>query len=365
MEAKTMKERIKNLFLNETLALTILSIIMGLLVGAVVIYISGYRPLEAYRLMLDGIFSRPKYLAWTVIRSTPLILTGLSVAFAFRTGLFNIGVEGQFIIGALAATLLGYFLKLPAILHVPVVFFGGAIAAGLWGAIAGFLKSKFGVHEVIATIMLNWMALYLSNFAVEQEAFKRKGTESSHDIHETAKIGMDWLKESLGAATKVNWGIVIAIIMTALIAYLLFKTTVGYELRAVGFNKDAAQYGGINVKRSIVLSMAIAGALGGAAGALHVMGVSYHVSILAAMEGYGFNGIAVSLIGNNTPFGVILSALLFGGLTYGGSKMQLIGVPTEVINIVIGSIIFFIATNRIFRYVLKCLDRKKLQKGVQ
>ncbi|SHJ03935.1 nucleoside ABC transporter membrane protein [Geosporobacter subterraneus DSM 17957] len=365
MEVNSKKEKLKSFLINETLILTLLSIVMGLLVGALIITLSGYNPLEAYRLMLEGIFSQPRYIAWTVIRATPLILTGLSVAFAFRTGLFNIGAEGQFIIGALTAALLGYFLELPAILHVPIVLCGSILAAATWGGIVGFLKSKFGIHEVIASIMLNWIALYFMNYIINQPGFKRPGTEASFDIHESARISIPWMREVLGPATKVNWGIVIALVITAVIYYLLFKTTIGYELRAVGYNKDAAEYGGINVNRSIMLSMAIAGALAGAAGAMHVMGVSFRVSVLAAMEGYGFNGIAVALIGNNNPFGVILSAFLFGGLTYGGSKMQTIGVPTEVINIVIGSIIFFVATYRIFRYVLVLFNRKKLQKEVQ
>lgn len=362
METKGIKRRIQEAMINETFLFTILSILLGLIVGAIIIFISGYNPVEAYRLMIEGVFSKPKYMAWTVIQATPLILTGLSVAFAFRTGLFNIGVEGQFIIGALVATLLGYFIELPALLHIPLVFFGGALAAGIWGGFAGYMKAKFGVHEVIGTIMLNWIGLYLSNYIVSRDAVKMKGTESSYDIHESARISIDWLKGLVGPATKVNWGIFIAVIITMVISYILFKTTIGYELRAVGFNKNAAEYGGINVKQSMVLSMMIAGALGGAAGALHVMGRSYHVSILAAMEGYGFNGIAVSLIGNNSPLGVVLSAFLFGGITYGGGKMQIIGVPTEVINIVIGSIIFFIATYRMFRYVILLFNKKKLQK---
>lgn len=364
MKTRSMKERVKDLVVNETMLFTGLSILMGLLVGALIIKISGYSPLEAYRLMLEGIFSKPKYIARTVIRVTPLILTGLSVAFAFRTGLFNIGVEGQFIIGALTAGLLGYFLKLPAIIHIPIVFIGAIIAAALWGAIAGYIKAKFGAHEVIVTIMLNWIGLYLSNYIVSMEAVKRSGTESSHDIHESARISIHWLKSIVGPA-KVNWGILIAIIITGIISYILFKTTIGYELRAVGFNKDAAQYGGINVAGNTILSMAIAGGLGGAAGALHVMGVSYHVSVLAAMEGYGFNGMAVSLIGNNSPLGVIFSAFLFGGISYGGGKMQVIGVPTEVINIVIGSIVFFIATYRMFKLVIQFFNSKKLQKEVK
>ncbi|WP_242847953.1 ABC transporter permease [Inediibacterium massiliense] len=352
----------KKKIMNETFMFTILAIVMGLLVGAIVILISGYNPIEAYGLMMKGIFSKSKYIARTIIRATPLILTGLSVAFAFRTGLFNIGAEGQFIIGALTAALLGYFIHLPMIFHIPIVFVGAILMASIWGGVAGYLKAKFGVHEVIATIMLNWIALYTSNYIVSLEKVKMPATESSYNILETARISIDWFKGIIGASTKVNFGIVIAVLAAFVIYYILFQTTLGYELRAVGYNKDAAEYGGIHIKRNTILSMSIAGALAGAAGAVHVMGVSYHVSTLAAMEGYGFNGIAVSLIGNNSPFGVVLSSFLFGGITYGGSNMQLLGIPTEVINIVIGSIVFFVATYRIFQFVTIFFNHKKPQK---
>lgn len=328
-----------------------LSIFLGLLVGAVVLMIAGFNPLSAYGLMFKGMAGSPKNIAWTIVQATPLILTGLSVAFAFRTGLFNIGAEGQFIIGALAATLVGYFVHLPAIVHIPITFLAGVFAAGLWASIAGFLKAKFGVHEVIATIMLNWIALYLNNYFIESPSFRRPLSESSHKIQETASITIGWLKGIIGPSTKVNWGIFIALAAAFLIHYILFKTTLGYQLRAVGFNSDAAEYGGINVNKSIITSMLIAGMLAGAAGALHVMGVSHQVTILAAMEGYGFNGIAVSLIGNNAPIACIFSALLFGGLTYGGRAMQQIRIPTEIIDIVIGSIIFFIAAYQMTRLI--------------
>lgn len=358
----------KNKFLDaiksETFLYTILAIVMGLIIGAVVITISGYNPIEAYATMVKGVFSKPKYMARTVIRSTPLILTGLSVAFAFRTGLFNIGVEGQFIIGALVASILGYFVELPAIIHIPFVLICAILAAALWGALAGYLKSKFGVHEVIATIMLNWVALYLSNFIITLKGVKQPGTESTPDILESARITINGFRHVVGPA-RIHWGTIIAILIAILVSYILFKTTIGYELRAVGHNKDAAKYGGINVNKNMILAMAIAGALGGAAGALNVMGESYHVSVLAATENYGFNGIAVALIGNNTPLGVVLSAFLFGGITFGGMRMQVLGIPTEVINIVIGSIVFFIATYRIFEVVKKHFTKKKLQKEVK
>ncbi|OPJ55769.1 ABC transporter permease [Alkalithermobacter paradoxus] len=338
---------------SDTFMYTLISIVLGFIVGGIVLSFAGFNPFEGYGAMINGVFGEPRYIAWTIVRATPLILTGLSVAFAFRTGLFNIGAEGQFIVGALTAALVGYFVKLPAIIHIPLTLLSGCLAGALWAVIAGVLKAKFGVNEVISTIMLNWIALYLQNYVIMLEGFRRPNSESSYDIQATAGINIDWLRSIVGPATRVNWGIVISLILVVIVAYILYKTVLGFELRAVGFNKYGAEYAGINVNRSMVTSMAIAGLLAGAAGAMHVMGVSRRVTILAAMEGYGFDGIAVSLIGNNTPLGVTLGALLFGGLKYGGSKLQTIGAPTEVINIVIGSIIYFIAASRLVKIVVQ------------
>ena len=341
----------KKFRINEQLLYTLLSIILGFLVGAVILSIAGFNPIEAYSVMIQGVIGKPRFIAWTIVYATPLILTGLSVAFAFRTGLFNIGAEGQYIIGSMAAVLVGYFFDGPAIIHIPLAIIAGCLAGALWAAVAGLLKAKFGINEVISTIMLNWTALYLSNFVTTIDGFRLPNSEASYSIKETASIGISFLKPLVGTA-KVNWGIVIAIIAAILVYYIIFKTTLGYELRAVGYNKHAAEYGGINVNKSIVISMAIAGGLAGLAGVTQVLGVSHMITILAAAEGYGFDGMAVSLIGANSPFGVLLAGLLFGGLKYGGSKLQTIGAPPEVVSIVIGSIIYFIAASSIVKILI-------------
>lgn len=347
---------------NNTVVFSLISIVLGLLVGAIALIIAGFNPIEAYTAMIEGIFGKPKFIAWTIIRSTPLILTGLSIAFAFKTGLFNIGAEGQFIIGALVATLVGAGLELPAIIHVPLTLLAAAIAGAVWGGFAGGLKSKFGINEVIATIMLNWIAFYFSNYMIKSTWLARPNSEASLSIHESASISIDWLKGLVGPATKVNWGIVISVILVLIIAFILFKTTLGFELRGVGYNKFGAEYGGINVNKSILKSMAIAGLLAGVAGAIQVMGVSHNITVLAAQEGYGFDGIAVALIANSNPIGVIFSGLLFGAFKYGGTKMQSIGAPSEVINIVIGSIVYFIALSSVLR-MLYIKMREKKDKG--
>lgn len=344
---------------DNMIVFSIISILLGLLVGAIALTIAGFNPLEAYGAMIEGIFGKPKFIAWTIIRSTPLILTGLSVAFAFKTGLFNIGAEGQFIIGALVATMVGAGLNLPPIIHVPLTLLLAAIGGAVWGGFAGWLKSKFGINEVIATIMLNWIAFYFSNFMIKSTWLARPNSEASVSINESASIGIDWLTDLVGPATKVNWGIAISIVLVLIIAFILFKTTLGFELRGVGHNKFGAEYGGINVNRSILQSMAIAGLLAGVAGAIQVMGVSHNITVLAAQEGYGFDGIAVALIANSHPIGVIFSGLLFGAFKYGGTKMQAIGAPSEVINIVIGSIVYFIALSSVLRSLyIKMRDKR-------
>ncbi len=358
----------KETFFKSSLGLTIISIMMGFMMGALVLLTAGFNPIEAYAAILKGIFSKPKYISYVVIYSTPLIITGLSVAFALRTGLFNIGAEGQYIVGAMAAAIAGYFFNLPMVLHIIICITLAAAAAAFWGGLAGIIKAKFGVHEVISTIMLNWIALYLSNWAVTLNAFGKQGTGKSYVIQETARIDLygQWKITDAGIEfirahnilgdilkTPVNIGIIIAILLAFLMWFTLNKTTLGYELRAVGFNPHAAEYGGINVKKSMVTSMCIAGGLAGIAGALQVMGVSHRIAKLAVMEGYGFDGIAVSLIGNNTGIGSVLAGLLFGALKYGGSKIQdAVEAPTEVISIMVGTIILCVSMPALIRLLI-------------
>ncbi|OOM77019.1 ABC transporter permease [Clostridium sp. BL-8] len=351
--------------LKKPVTSTFIAIFFGFLVSAIVLSAAGYNSMDAFSALFNGIFSRPKYISNTVIKATPIILTGLSVAFAFKTGLFNIGAEGQYIIGTIAATIVGIKLNLPAVLEVPVVILSGVIAGAIFGGIVGVLKAKFGIHEVITSIMLNWIALYLCNFVVASDAFHQPDSTSTFMINEsgftsilsnwkTSAAGIKtlsntpWLSEVL-IKTDVNIGIIIAIIMAVVISILLYKSTKGYELRAVGLNKDAAEFAGINVNRNIIQSMVIAGALSGLAGALIITGTAPHkLSTLAAFENYGFNGLSVALIAGSSPIGCIFGGLLYGGLLYGGQSVQsAIGAPSEIINIMIGTIVFFVALTRI------------------
>lgn len=348
--------------------LSALCVIAGLLLGGFILKLSGISALEAYKVMWNGAFSRPSYIAYIIIRSTPLILTGLSVAFAFRTGLFNIGTEGQFVMGALSAAYFGLMFNFNPWIQIPLVITLSLIISGLYGGFAGFLKARFGVHEVISTIMLNWIALYFSNYMVLSEGFHRPGTETSEFINPSSSITLweDWKISDLGIEwlgqheflkefmrPTVNAGIFFALIAAVIVWIILSKTTFGFKLKAVGLSSEAARYAGINVNKKMTQSMIISGALSGLAGATHVMGVSKNVAILASHEGYGFDGIAVSLIGSNTPIGSVLAGFFLGGLKYSGQKIQsALEAPSEVISIMIGAIIFFIAIPVVFEKII-------------
>lgn len=362
--------------LKKPVTATFIAIFLGFVVSAIVLSLAGYNSIDAFSALFNGIFSKPKYISNTIIKATPIILTGLSVAFAFKTGLFNIGAEGQYIIGTIASTIVGIKLNLPAILEIPIVIMAGVIAGAIFGGIVGVLKAKFGIHEVITSIMLNWIALYLSNFIVATDVFHQPDSTSTYMINEsgftsilsnwkTSDAGIKalsqhpWLSEIL-LKTDVNIGIIVAIIMAILISILLYKSAKGYELRAVGLNKDAAEFAGINVNRNIVQSMVIAGALSGLAGALAITGTAPHkLATMAAFENNGFNGLSVALIAGSSPIGCIFGGLLYGGLLYGGQSVQsAIGAPSEIINIMIGTIVFFVALTKVVPVLADRLSKR-------
>ena len=363
---------------------TVLAIILGILIGSIILLVSGINPIEAYKVIFFGAFGKPKYISWTIVKAVPLILTGLSVAFAFNTGLFNIGAEGQYIVGSIGALVVGLLVDLPPVLHGLVALLAGALCGYIWGAIVGILKAKFEVNEVISSIMMNWIGFYLSNYLLSFPILRNIESDNSYSIKNTASIKIlgSWKTSEAGRAVlannkflrdilnpPVNFGIIIAIIAAIVIWYILKKTTLGYELRAVGFNDKAAEYGGISINKSIVTSMGIAGILAGLAGAITVLGVSGNIGIMAGQEGYGFDGMAVALIAGNNPLGTIPAALLYAGLTYGGGKLTTIGTYSEVVKIIVGIMILFIAMPklldmiRFFSNKWSKKDTEKVKKG--
>ena len=327
---------------------TLLAILLGFLVGAIILLIAGINPIATYGKLFESIFSQKKYMVWSVVYAVPLIFTGLGVAFSFRTGVFNIGAEGQFVIGAITATVIGIKLDAPAWIHVPVCLLAAAAAGAVWAAFVGLLKVKKGINEVLSFIMMNWIAYYLSNYIVNLEGIKAN-KEATIDILDSAKVLLPLsVRQSTGCA-RANYGIFIAIAAAIIVWFIINKTTLGYELRSVGFNRFAADYGGINANASIMKAMAISGALAGLGGALHIMGNAMHVAQFAGQEGFGFQGITVALIASSNPIGCIFSGLFYGAMKYGGLSLTLTGAPKEVMDIIMGTIVLFIAIKAVFK----------------
>ncbi|KYG28104.1 ABC transporter permease [Alkalihalobacillus trypoxylicola] len=334
----------------------VIAILFGVIVGAFIMLLSGYNPITAYIALMNGIFSNTYNMGETIRSMTPLILAGLAVAFAYRTGLLNIGVEGQLIVGWLAAVYVGAAVELPMLLHLPLSILAGALAGALWGFVPGLLKARFNVHEVIVTIMMNYIALYVANAIIR--AYLLVPGERTDNINSTASLQSDWL-QSLTDYSRLHYGFIVAIIACIIMWFILWKTTKGYELRAVGFNQHASNYAGMNVKGNMILSMAISGGFAGVAGAMEGLGTYGYMSILSGFSGVGFDGIAVALLGANTAIGVLLSSFLFGGLQVGALTMQQqAGVPTELIEIVIALIIFFVASSYMIRWILNRIKKE-------
>ena len=343
----------------------LLSIILGFLVGAIFLKIMGLSVGAAYGRLLNSVTSL-KGFSYVIVYAVPYIVAGLSVAFSFKTGVFNIGAEGQFVVGSMAAvvtSLLGASLPKPIL--IPLCFLAAMAVGALWGIIVGVLKTKWGINEVLSMIMFNWIAFYLSNFIAGIPAIKNEGTaEATKNIADNASLlfSKDFIK-SAGLCPTANWGILMAIAAMLLVWFIIEKTTLGYELKAVGYNKFAAEYGGISVNRSILTALAISGALAGLAGALQVMGMGKRISIFTSQEGFGFAGIVVALIGVSNPFGVFVAGLFYGALMYGGSKLNLEGVPTQLVSVIVGTVVFFIAISVIFQNLNKF--KARAQKNIE
>ena len=337
----------------------LISILLGFLVGAIFLAVMGLSVGEAYGRLISSVTSL-KGFSYVIVYSIPYIVVGLSVAFSFKTGVFNIGAEGQFVVGSMAAAVVGILAGgLPKILLIPLCFLAAMIAGAAWGVLVGFLKTKWGINEVLSMIMFNWVAFYLSNFIAGIPAIHSDGTaEATKNISDNAStlLSKDLINR-LGLCPTANWGILVAIAVTVLVWFIIEKTTLGYELKAVGSNKFAAEYGGINVNRSILTALAISGALAGLGGALQLMGMGSRISVFSSQEGFGFAGIVVALIGCSNPFGVLIAGVFYGALTFGGSKLNLVGAPTQLINVIVGTVVFFIAISIIFTR-LKFLKRK-------
>lgn len=335
----------------------LISVILGLIVGALVMFFSGYDPVAGYTALWNGIFGDMYTIGETIRQITPYILAGLAVAFAFRTGLFNIGVEGQLIVGWFAAAYVGIaFEGASKFIHLPLALIAAALAGALWGFIPGLLKAKFKVHEVIVTIMMNYIALHTTNALVKTVS---DGGDNTGKIFPSASLRSEFL-ENMTDFSRLHLGIFIALAMVAVMWFILEKTTRGFELKAVGLNQHASEYAGMNVNKNIILAMVISGAFAGLGGAMEALGTFEYASVKGGFTGIGFDGIAVALLGANTPLGVIFGATLFGSLKYGALNMpNEAGIPVEIVSIVIAIIIFFVASGYVIRLFIERLSKNK------
>lgn len=304
-----------------------------------------------------------------IYRATPLIFTGLAVALAFQCGLFNIGGEGQMVMGGFAITWIGFtFAGLPGYLLIPFCIVGGAVAGAVWGGIPGYLKARLGVHEVVNTIMMNWIAVALTQYLTMAYKPPESWIPHTYEIAKNAQLsrlfrylnplGIEFPKSNL-----LNTSVFLAIVIVLVVAFILKKTKIGYEIRAVGHNPSAAECGGISVAKNTVLAMAISGGIAGLAGVNQVMGYKHRFRY-GVFEGLGFDGIGVALIGKNSPFGVVLAALLFGILDHGGLAIDVsTKVPREIVLVLKATILIFVVvstelTKRMMNFVQKREEEK-------
>ncbi len=319
--------------------------LVGLLFGALLILLSGKDPIAAYSALFTGALGSVYGITETLLSTTPLVFAGLAVAFAFYGGLFNIGVEGQLVVGGLVAAWAGYAIPgLPLVIHLPLSIALGVLAGAAWSSIAGILKAWRGVHEVISTIMLNYIAFLLTSYMVSPDGpLKAPGQlPATPFILDSAKLG------TLIPDTRFSGGIFIALAAALVVGYLLWGTRLGYRIRAVGKNPAAAEFGGISSQRQIVIAMAISGALAGLAGSVEVLGLHYRFYD-SFSPGYGFDAIAIALLGQLNPFGVVAASLLFGILRAGSVEMQQsAGVSKDIIFAISGIIILFVALRGFF-----------------
>ena len=315
-----------------------LALLLALGIGAIIIASIGISPVAAYRALWNGVFGTQAGFGLSITRTIPLMLVGLSVGVAFRAGLFNIGGEGQIYIGALASTVAALQLpELPWVIHFPVVLLASFVAGGLWGALAGWMRARFGLNEIITTIMLNYVAFWVVSYLVHGPLLDKASYYPwSAEVPDSTRFPI------LHEPTGIHLGIFLALAMAILVWVFLWFTATGFAIRAAGSGPSTARFAGVNVNRSIVLAMFIAGGLAGLAGTAEVHGVQFRLSDFFS-PGYGFTGIAVALLARTNPLGVIVAALFFGMLDAGSDNMQqTVAVPAAVIQWVQGMAIVFL-----------------------
>ncbi len=362
--------------------LPLAAVLAALVVGGFILWLQGVSPLEAYKAMFLGAFGSKNGIADTLVKSVPLMLVGLGIAIAFRGGVINIGAEGQLIMGALLVTYFGVTFgeSLPGWLGIILLLLAGAFMGGVWGAIPGWLKAQLDVNEILSTIMMNAIAIQIGYFLLRGPMIDPAELAAGTNIPHSARLPKDLdmarftdIAKALGFTkrakelglegyvaqlygvmvepTRLHIGLLFAILMAILVYIFLWRTTIGYKIRAVGLNRHAARYAGIPVGRTMVLSMTLSGAFAGLAGAVEILGLHHRMfEPTAVSAGYGFTGIVAALLGGLHPLGIIPSSILFGGLLVGGDKMQrVMQVPQVLITAILGLIVLFVVSTDYFK----------------
>jgi ABC-type uncharacterized transport system permease subunit len=353
----------------QPMLIPVLAVFTAVIVGGIVIAAAGGDPFAAYAGLVEGSMGSAKALSETTVWATPYIFAGLAVALAFKGGLFNIGAEGQLAFGAVASAWIGYRLPeliagpIPPYIHVTLAILAGALAGAVWSGIPGYLKARFGGHEVINTIMMNYIALNITSFLLNGPMKDQNPLNVSARtplIAESARLPV------IFAGYRLHWGFILALVVAFAVWFLLWKTTLGFEIRTAGLNQDAAKYAGVSVRRIIIISMVLSGALAGMAGSIEVTALNYRHE-LGFSVGYGFDAIAIALLGKTHPLGVVIASLLFGAMRNGATRMQfLTQIPVDVISVIQALILLFVAADAIVRYIYRIKakeDRVVLTRG--
>lgn len=347
---------------NYKVVIPSIAILSGFIVGSLIMLMTGLNPLNLLLSLIRGIFGvqiekigvgtffNARHVGELFVNAMPIILTGLSVAFAFRTGLFNIGAEGQLMVGSCTAVAIGILMPGPPFIVLLVMIVSGTLAGAIWGFVPGILKARFNVHEVVVTIMLNYTALFLTNYYYKQlpGSTTSKTVELAHEVTLKSEFLFNMTNKS-----RLHWGFILVAIAVIVFWFIIDKTTFGYELKAVGFNPHAAKYAGMKVERNAALSMMIAGGFAGLAGVVLAIGTFGYGRVLPGFENYGFDGIAVALVGGNTALGSLFGGMLFGALKNSQSFMQVANIPKDIATIISSMIILFIAMQNGIKIFLK------------
>jgi len=350
--------------------LPLFAVLLAFLVGAVMLLMLGANPLTSYLALLDGAFGSVNALAETTVKAIPLLLVGVGITIAFRAKVINIGGEGQMVVGALAATAVSLaFPDLPPIVIIPATLLAGFVAGGLYGALPGTLKAYFQVNEILSTIMLNIVAVQAMNFLLRGILIDSREIELGTRIPQTMRLPQSADLPILIPGTRLHAGVIIALLAAVVVYIFLWRTTLGYRIRAVGLNPDASRYAGIHVKRYVILALTLSGALAGLAGAILVFGSESHRMVTdGSTTGFtgsaGFNGIVAALFGGLHPIGTIPASFLFGALLVGANKLQRVAqVPSALITALNGLVVVFVVSIENWRSrrvaILDAADRER------